>query len=63
MLKPIMYPDAKSTGEWAKLNDTNKYCPGCGKEIHREDQGIEYSRTKRGTHIFWHGECTGKVWH
>lgn len=63
MLKPITDPDAKTTGAWAKMNDINQCCPGCGKEIHREDQGIEYSRTKRGTYVFWHTGCTGKVWH
>ena len=63
MLKPIVDPDEKTTGDWKYLTDSNKHCPGCGKEIQRHNVGIEYSRTKRGTHVFWHTECTGKVWH
>lgn len=43
-----------------KLNNINFWCPVCGKEIHREDDDIEYSRTKRGSHIFIHTECVKK---
>lgn len=63
MLKPILDPDGTVTGNWKYLNDINKFCPGCGKEINIYDENIEYSRTKRSTHVFWHAECTGKVWH
>lgn len=49
--------------EWKYLNDGNDVCPGCGKRIYSYDKNVEYSRTKRGTHVFWHTECTGKAWH
>lgn len=63
MLEPIFDKDKKSTGAWAKLSNLNRNCPGCGKEIRRTDKDIEYSATKRGTHVFWHHGCTMKVWH
>lgn len=62
-LIPISDPEEKTTGDWKFLTDRNNICPGCGKTIYRHDENIEHSRTKRGTHIFWHGKCTGKVWH
>lgn len=43
-----------------KLNNINSLCPVCGKEIRREDDDIEYSKTRRGSHIFIHTECVKK---
>lgn len=58
-LVPITDPERESTGDWKFLTKNNNTCPGCGKEIHRYDENVEHSRTKRGTHIFWHSKCTG----
>ena len=63
MLTPSLNPGAASNGDWKYLTDENNNCLGCGKKIYCHNKNIEYSRTKRGTHIFWHTECTGKVWH
>ena len=63
MLKPMRDPEAGAIGDWAKLNEANNCCPGCGEKIQQTDENIEHSRTKRGTSVFWHTECTGKVWH
>lgn len=46
---------------WTYLNSDNSMCPMCGKEICSSDKGIEYSRTKRGTHIFFHEKCFKKA--
>lgn len=39
-------------------------CPGCGKEIHDDDDliQVEYVRTKRKTDVFFHTGCMDKVW-
>lgn len=63
MLTPILKLGVKSTGAWKHLTENNNTCPGCGKTIYRYNTDIEYSSTKRGTHVFWHAGCTGKVWH
>lgn len=54
---------SRSPREWGYLNDSNNICPGCKKQIYNYDTDIEYSKTKRDTHIFWHTGCTTKVWH
>lgn len=41
---------------WRYL-DGNNICPLCNKVISQSDNGIEYSRTIRGTHMFFHGKC------
>lgn len=42
---------------WAYLNSNNNMCAICGKEISSSNKNIEYSRTKRGSHIFFHSKC------
>lgn len=49
--------------EWKYLDDGNRKCPGCGETVYAGERGVEYCKTKRGTHVFWHTGCTGKVWH
>lgn len=46
--------------EFGYLNNINKYCPVCRQRIYEYDSDIEYSRTKRKTHIFIHTECVKK---
>lgn len=54
---------AEKAAEWKHLDDSNNICPGCKKTIYASDQSVECSKTKRATYVFWHTECTGKVWH
>ena len=39
-------------------------CPGCNEAIREDDdlETIEYIKTRRGTEIFLHRGCVGKVW-
>lgn len=40
-------------------------CQGCGKVIHPETDDlsrVEYVKTKRGDHWFFHTACAGNVW-
>lgn len=40
-------------------------CKGCGKVIHPETDDlsrVEYVKTKRGNHWFFHTACAGNVW-
>lgn len=39
------------------VENYNDVCPKCGKRITRYEDGIECSRTKRGTSIFFHRKC------
>lgn len=32
-------------------------CPVCGKEIREKEEGIEYTKTKRGSDVFVHKAC------
>lgn len=48
--------------EWKYLNKSNNICPGCKKAVYDYDSDVEYSKTKRGTHVFWHTQCTNRVW-
>lgn len=45
---------------WMYLNSSNDKCPICGEQIDKSDNNIEYSRTKRSSHVFFHKECFGK---
>lgn len=38
---------------WMYLNSSNDKCPICGKQIDKSDNNIEYSRTKRSSHVFF----------
>lgn len=46
--------------EFSKLSNMNRYRPVCKQLIYDSDKNIEYSKTKRGTHIFIHTECVKK---
>lgn len=42
------------------VENCNDVCPKCGKRITRHEDGIECSRTKRGTSVFFHRKCERK---
>lgn len=55
-LKPSK-KDIKGSPEWKHLGHYNNQCPVCGDTMHKYNSGIEYVKTKRGTHIFIHTSC------
>ena len=46
-----------------RLSATAK-CQGCGKEMSTENvpEDLQWVITKRGTVVFFHDRCAGKVW-
>lgn len=47
----------KNADEWNMLDELNSTCPFCHMKIKKNDPGIEYSETTRGSRIFFHGAC------
>lgn len=50
--------------KWVKKHKALVSCPGCNEAIREDDdlETIEYIKTRRGTEIFLHRGCVGKVW-
>lgn len=46
-----------------KISIRRVRCQGCGEYIYSDHvEGVEWSRTKRRTDVFFHRGCMGKVW-
>lgn len=60
----------RATGEYTGRVDKRKRpvckvkCQGCGEYILSDSDlsGVDYSKTKRGTELFFHTACREKVW-
>jgi len=49
--------EIKGSSEWKFLGGHNMECPICRKSLSSNDQNIEYTKTRRGSHLFIHTEC------